>query len=265
MPVADELRIRVEDLLILGRPPLGESRPKGLFVGPDGFEGWEDGGGDARRDAVDIPNGHGEFDSPVYLGARVVSVDGWALAPTPGELGHLRSRVMGLGATGDRFQLTVDQYGVSSWAMARRGGKPSFKDAGIRSGLHRASFQLQFVCVDPRRYGDENVFGPGTAPLAWHFGNFPAAPVLEVTGNMPSGYTVVAAARSFVVSQALTSGQTHRIDMRTGQLFRNGVLQVGAVSQANLWTIPPGARYSHTLTPVSGSGQVKVIVLDTFV
>lgn len=260
------LRIRPEGLRnpILGVPDESMTRVEGLFVGPDGFEGWDDGGGESRRESVERPGAHGEFDLPVFLGSRVVTIDGHALAWSASELGHLRGQIMGLGATGPRFKLTVDHQGQTLWAWARRGSKPTFKDAGIRHGMHRARFMVQFVCADPRKYGETNTFPGGVAAV--HYGNFPATPELLVTGTMPAGYSVLGpGGKQFVVSQALTAGQSHRIDLRTGWLYRNGVLQVGAVSRADLWVVPTGGSVVHTLAPVSGSGSLVVKVLDTFI
>lgn len=260
------LRIRPEGLRnpILGVPDESMTRVEGLFVGPDGFEGWDDGGGESRRESVERPGAHGEFDLPVFLGSRVVTIDGHALAWSEAELGHLRSQIMGLGATGARFKVTVDHQGQTLWAWARRGSKPTFKDAGIRYGMHRARFMVQFVCADPRKYGYTLSYPGGAA--AFNLGNFPALPRIEVTGNMPSGYAIHGpGGKRFVTTAALVPGMVHSINMAEGWLRILGVVQATKVPRAEVWAIPAGGQAVQTLVPVSGSGQMKVFVTDTFV
>lgn len=256
------LRIMIGSTTILGRPTDSTTRVRGLFVGRGGFTGWDD-GVDSRRESVPRPDAHGEFDLPVLLGSRVFSIDGYALGWSPSELASLRSEVVAMGAEGGRFPVVVDHQGEQLTAYARRGGKPSFQDAGIRHGMHRATFLMQFVAADPRKYGEtESYTGPAS-----HMGDFPAIPVIDVTATSTmAGYTVVGPeGRRFVVTQTLPAGQTHRIDMRTGWLYLNGALQIGAVGVSDLWTIPPGRQVAHILEPDSGAGTVMVTVTDTFI
>lgn len=254
------LRIRLGGTTILGRPDELAPRVEGLFVGPDGFEGWDD-GPDVRRESVDRPGMHGEFDLPVYSASRVISVDGHALAWSADELGHLRNEIMGLGAFGQKLRMTVDHQGTELWADVRRGAKPSFRDAGIRHGMHRATFAVHFVAVDPRKYGTVRDFTTGQA--AYHYGNFPATPELIVTGPKAAGYTVTGpGGRQYIVTSPLASGQTDRIDLMTGWLYRDGVLLSGAISQAQVWALQPGGPGTvHTIT---GGTGLTVRVTDTF-
>lgn len=258
----DGLTIRADAVTIRGTPD-GFSDVTGLWVAPGGWNGWEDGGGEVRRESVPRPSSHGEFDLPVFQGSMVFSVDGHALARSPLELGHLRRQVTGLGASGSKFRVSVDLHGETLWVMARRGAKPTFKDSGIRSGLLRARFLLQFVASDPRKHGEKHEF-PGGWP-AINRGNFPADPVLIVTGVMPAGYSVHGPdGRVLTVSQPLAAGQSHRIDLRTGRVYRDGVLQVG-VRRGPVWSIPAASAVVHTLVPVSGSGSLIVRVTDTYI
>lgn len=255
------LRIRVgSSLTILGRPDFERGPVEGLFVEKDGFTGWES-GTEVRRDEVVIPGGHGSFDTPGLLSARVVSISGYAIARSQEKLGHLRGMLTGAGAAGDKLRIIVDLQGETLWADGRLTGQPSFVDSG---GVRRARFQTQFWFPDPRKYGDTRTSASGAG--AFHYGNFPASPVITVTGSMPSGYTITGpVGRTYVVTQALTSGHAHRIDMRTGRLYLDGVLQVGAVSVGQTWAVPGGAAVVHTLTPVSGTGVLSVAVTDTFI
>lgn len=244
------LRIMVEGLTVLGRPENGQH--VGLFVRPNGFEGWDD-GADSRRDRVDIPGSHGEFDLPGFLGPRVFSIDGWALTYSERELAHFREQVLGVGAAGGRVRVSVEHQGQLLWANARVGGKPTFRDAGIRHGLMRAQFQWQFIASDPRKYSGIDKVASGVASL--NRGNFPAVPIFEVTTSVATGYRINGPdGRHFIVSTPLPVGQKDVIDFRTARVRRNGVLLAGAVSRAQTWSLPPGVQILQTLVPAAGTG-----------
>lgn len=254
------LRIRIGSTVILGRPDGLHPRVEGLFVAQDGFEGWDDGGGDSRRESVPRPAAHGEFDLPVFQGSRVFSIDGHALAWSERELGQLRSVVTGIGATGDRFRVTVDHQGQTLWAMARRGTKPTFKDAGIRHGMHRARFLMQFVAADPRKYAEVREFPAGVPAV--HLGNFPATPRLMI-GAGSGGYTITGPAGRQIVVDAAPAGP-HYIDFANGGLFtENGMRQAGAISVYQPWTVPVGAP--GVTVSISGSRSLVQRVTDTFI
>lgn len=252
------LRIQISGVQIFGRPHDFSSRVEGLFVGPDGFEGWDD-GPDTRRESLDRPGQHGEYDLPVLNASRVITVDGHALAWSEAELGHLRNRVMGIGADGSRTRLVVEHQGSTLWADVRRGARPTFRDAGIRSGMLRARFAIHLVAADPRKFGEVNDF-PGGA-MAIHRGNFPATPEHVITGT--SGpYTINGpGGKKFMVSSGPGAG-SDRVDMSTGRIYRNGALQLGVTLRADLWAIPPGLPgVTHTIT----AGSLITRVPDTFV
>ncbi|WP_424937531.1 MULTISPECIES: hypothetical protein [Bacteria] len=254
------LRIHADRATILGRPLPGDDRPHGLFVARDGFQGWDD-TPDAVREAIARPGTHGEYDLPVYMGARVFSIDGHAIAWSDLALASLRSTVTGIGAAGGRFQVTVTHQGQTLRAYARRGGKATFQDKGFRVGRRRASFQVQFVAPDPRKYGDQHTYAAGEEAIHW--GNFPASPVLEVRGPTPPYTIQTSIGRQLTIAQGLGLGQTHRIELRTGRLYRDGVLQVGAIVGGATWVVPPGLPgVVHTIT---GPGALRVWLPDTYI
>lgn len=258
------LRIRIGGTTINGRPRDGED-PRGLFVARDGFEGWDDGGGTARSESDPRPAAHGSFDAPAYLGPRVCSIDGWALAGTEYELAHLRSVIMGTFADGQMKRVQVDHQGQTLWADARRSGSATFRDAGERGGLLRARFVLPFICPDPRKYGTVRRFGPGTVIPINHVGNFPALPKFRVRGAWPAGYTIGGpGGERFVVTAPLSMGNEHIVDFATCRVTRGGLVQVGAVSIPETWTVPGGVTVTCTLTG-QGSGDMDVDVPETYV
>ena len=252
------LRVRIGGLVFEDFP---SDLSQGFVISPNGWSGWDE-GVDVRRDEKVRPVSHGAFDAVGYLGARVVTIAGNIIASSPVELEHMRARLTGLLADGSTGRLVVDSDMGSTWADVRLASRTSVKVSGA-SGME-AEFQISFWAPDMRKYGETRTFTGPTAS-AYHYGNFPASPVIEVTGSMASGYTVASQGRSFIVSQALTSGHTHRIDMRSGWLFLDDVLQTGAVSQARTFQIPPGAPATVAFTPVSGSGVMSVKVTDTYV
>lgn len=253
------LRINVGGVPILGRPERLTSRVEGLFVGPEGFNGWDD-GVDVRRESVERPAAHGEFDLPVFNGSRVISIDGHALAWSEFELGQLRNRIMGVCADGGRQQMTVEHQGEALHATVRRGSKPTFVDAGVRHGMMRARFAIFLVAADPRKYGEVNDFPAGT--VAVNRGNFPATPRLLV-GAGSGGYTVTGPNGRQVIVGSAPAG-AHYIDFASGGLFTNaGVRQVGAVTVYQPWTVPPGVP--GVSASISGSRSLVQRVTDTFV
>lgn len=250
------LRIYVNGMRILGRPE-GDDL-SGLFVGPDGFQGWDDAPG-GRRDSAPRPLAHGNFDTPLWRDERVFSIDGHALASSEAALGTLRDRVTGVGGDGQPVLVRVEHQASSRWANARV-DQATFRDSGRRGGLLHAAFSMQFVAADMRKYGGVPRDFPGASVRAFHRGNFPATPVVEVPGSLTAPYSVSSQGRTVTVTQSLTSSQTHRIDMATGWVYRNGVLQLGVTSVADVFTIPPGDAVL-----VTGPASMVVRVADTYI
>jgi hypothetical protein len=82
---------------------------------------------------------------------------------------------------------------------------------------------------------------------------------------MASGYTIEGPdGAEFSVTQAVTTGHPHTIDMRTGLLSVDGAVVYGQVSSGDTWEIPAGSAVSMTLVPVAGSGTLTATVRDTF-
>lgn len=248
------LHIRIAGREILGglREP---QRVRGLIVKPKGFQGWQ-GLSKVRRDALARAVEHGEHDTPVYLGSRVVTVDGWVFGDSAEEVGHLSDSLTGLFAAG-RTRVQITHQGKTLWADGRV-VVAECDDSGADELV--SEFELQVVFADPRRYGKTNVFpevGVASAALVSHYGNFPAFPVVEIPAA-PAAYTVSSEGRVFSVTGA-TAGGTHRIDLRRGRVYRNGVEMPG-VGRGDLWTVLPGPATTFLM---SAPGRVKVT--DTYV
>lgn len=242
------LRIQVGDEdEILGRPH-DLSEPWGLFVRKDGFQGW--GGLPAgRREALARAVQHGEHDTPVYLPSRLLTIDGWAIAPTSEELLHKLARVAGMGADGTKTPVTVTQWDSDPQTAVGRRILAVADDVGRRRGRrYEAPFQLQFVFADPRKYGAENrapKAGAATTIDVVSYGNFPAFSVVEIP-DAPADYTITSPGGVFTVSAA-TPGGTHQVHLRSGRVYRNGV-EMPDVGHGDLWTVPAGPGWAHTLS-----------------
>lgn len=256
--MSEALSIRVAGAEINGRPR-DLTRPWGLFVQKGGFQGW--GSLPAgRREALARAVAHGEHDVPVYLPSRVVTIDGWAIEENPTKLQKLLERVRGLAATGDRNRVTVTEWGLTRWADARRMSCDADGEGRGYGKYVRAAFQLQFVFSDPRKYGDVATLpdsGTATSIPVFHYGNFPAFPRVEIP-SAPAAYTITSPGGTFTVAGA-TAGGTHVVDLRRGRVYRNGVEMPG-VGRGDLWAVPVGAAWTHTL---SVAGRMRIA--DTFV
>ncbi|MGX9349164.1 hypothetical protein [Microbacterium sp. KNMS] len=226
-----------------------------FVITPGGLTGWLS-GSTMRRDETERPSAHGAFDAPGYLPARTPAIEGTILASSEAVLERMILQLTGLLADGSEGRLTVqDDNGNATWADVRLASCDVERHP---SGLE-ADYQVQFWAPDPRRRGEARSFGPAGSVDVFHRGNFPA--LLEfVLVNPPSSYTVGAGTKLFQVSGA-PSGGTHRIDLSTGRLYRDEVLQTGFVF-GDLWTLPPGEPTTHVVT---GASSVTVRTVDTFV
>lgn len=259
------LEIRVEGREIFGSRPPGFSR-FAFIVKPNGLQGWQ-GLPAGRRQALARAVQHGEYDTPVYLPSRVVTIDGWLIARDESLLGDAIDSIVGIGGTGERTAVHVKLHGRTRQATGRR-MLAEAEDSGVRNGRDfYGEFQLQFVFADPRKYGDTAVLPgdrlapPNPAATAteidvFSYGNFPAFPVVEIP-NAPAGYTITSPLGTFVVSGA-TAGGTHTVDLRNGRVRRNGSL-MSDVGSGDLWAVPPGEQVRHTL---SVPGRVRITDTD---
>lgn len=239
------------------------SRMRGLIVKPQGFQGWQ-GLSSTRREALARAVQHGEHDVPVYLGSRVVTIDGWAVGESEDEVGNLSDSVTGLFAAG-RTLVTVEHQGKRLDAYARA---VVAECDDYAPDEFVSEFQVQLLFADPRKYG-ETLTLPGdklnppvssataTSINVFHYGNFPAFPVVVIP-DAPAAYSITAGGKTFTVTGA-TAGGTHEVHLRNGRVYRNGVEMV-RVGKGDLWVVPVSTILTHVL---SVPGRVRIV--DTFV
>lgn len=250
-----------DGVVIRGRPSdeqlVGAAPITGLYFEDEGFDGW-DNAPEARRSAAPRPGAVGEFDPRVYAGSRAVTCTGHALAESEDELAVLGDLVRGSGVDGNRVRLTVDHQGRTLWADARR-IVANFDDKGVRDGdLIRASFELQYVCARPWRYGETVPFPLAPSAVVFHRGNAPAHPVIE-RPNGAASYTITAPDKGTLTVAGAPVGERHVIDLRTGRFTSNGVRLWGKLTGPK-WSVLRGERVTVALS--SGSGVLSLT--DTY-
>lgn len=252
------LEIRGDGRVIRGAP--SPSTPTGLFVGRDGLQGWQ-GLPARRREALVRALSDGEHDVPVRLPSRVITIDpGHVLAESEFDLRKLCDKANGWGARGNRFDLTVDQLGQMLTATVRVIAAEAYDRQRRAGGMFLGAWSATLVAPDPRKYAPPvpyTVGSPGGSVWVSSEGNFPAHPTIEIP-DAPSSYSVSSMGGVFTVTGA-TGGGTHRVDLMTGRVYRNGVLLPG-VGHGQLWAIPNGTQWQVFL-----SAPGRVIHRDTFV
>lgn len=219
----------------------------GLIIGENGIQGW-DSAPPMRRKTTDRPNSPGAFRVPGNLTARTVALSGTAHAETPRMLWHLRRRLSGvLAGGGDGVLSESGTFGEWSAGVARAEDEIEWDWVGL--ARCDADWQIQFLCADPRKYGEERTY-VADEPV-WHDGNFTATGIYTVAGNLPDGYTlaVPAIGLELDVLEPLTTGHPHMIDMADGSLVVDGEQVAGGLSSPTSWGIPEGAQVVHTITP----------------
>lgn len=227
---------------------------KALFTVDHGsLKGWFEAPG-VRRNDEPRPLADGSFTAPTLRAGRSVSWSGLILTKTPAEQHRAMEQLAGVCSGRGLSRLTVQHMTDTTWTDVHLTQPP---EVTIAAYGRVARYDVELFAPDPRRYGERRSFSNGTN--VYHRGNAPAFPVVTIP-NGAASYTLTAAGQTFQVSGA-TAGGTHVIDLRTGRLTRNGVLVVGAVTRADPWTLPPGARQSFSLSP---SASFTVEVADTF-
>lgn len=224
------------------------------------LSGWFERGG-VKQERQARPWGDGNFDAPAFREGKLPAWEGLLLTSSLAEQHEAFESLEALLGNGDVTRLTVQGPNDTTWCDAQLDDEPSWEM--LRPG-RVMRYRVRMYSRFAYRYGERRSFASGQT--AYHRGTATALPVFEVTGTMPSGYSIQSPYGTFTVTQGLTSGQTHRIDFSNeGLVYRNGVLQSGVYGHPRqMWGIPRGPGAVHTLVPVSGSGSLTTFVHDTF-
>jgi hypothetical protein len=254
--------ISLPRLEVLGRP-LDAARPDGVYLGPDGFEGWHD-GPDMRREVVQRVAAAGDFDARGYPDARVLSLSGVIVSPSEKRTQYWRERLTGVLNDGGSDRVTVRENDTVRFADA---GLVKTKVVTRPRARHVADWQMQLWCPDPQKYGELRTAKANGGDFCdvEHWGNAPATSVLRVDGSDANGYVLLGpTGRRIEVNTPLTAGIPHEVDLATGQLRVGGTVRYGALGQVDLWTTYPGKTVSVGLSNTDSSNRLTVTTLDTY-
>lgn len=224
------------------------------------------GGGSTKYDSLPsgLSAGDGEADAVNRReDPRIISITGFVYERTMIELGHTLRRLDALltGSAG-LAEFQWDEFGETFSTRVRRG---QTQPPRRRGATRFADYTMRFRAPSQPYFGEKRTAGPGSTILLRNEGTFQSAPVFTVTGNMPSGYKLVSGGVEYVVAQALAPGQTHRIDMRTLLVQRNGVAQVGAAASPRFIGVPAHSVAAVALVPAAGSGQISSEWSDAYI
>ncbi|QJU52926.1 hypothetical protein SCB71_06285 [Herbiconiux sp. KACC 21604] len=240
---------------------------RGLYVAKDGFLGLESQVA-TRRTRMEIPNGHGIYAFPGKLQERVVPIDAWCVARDEDDLQQFNIAVKSLGARGGMFRTAFEFRGLQVWADGYIGTTGiQFVDNGTGRKA-RLSIPLEFP--KPQLYG-ENPLSPFTVASGGsvdisHDGNFEAAAVATVTGNMPTGWRLAGpSGAGITVNLPVSSSSVVTVNLATGWVWQNGVRRLRAVGGSFRPFVIPGATpVGITLSTPSGSGTASIALPNTY-
>lgn len=240
----------------LGTVALGTVDSAGVAWYLQTLEGWD--APDVRAEWTDREGDHGAWASPVYLGARPITLGGTIVAPSQelleGAMDALRT-ASGLSDT----VLTVWET-TPKQTVVRRSGKPLMQYVTDTN----ATFSVMVTAGDPRRYGTTLQSGttglpttsggltlPATLPWtmsattvsgqidALNNGDFETRPLLTITGPVLSPRILAQMPDGTVTflnySQDLISGDTLVIDTDAHTVTLNG-----NASRRRFLTLPTG-------------------------
>jgi hypothetical protein len=113
------------------------------------LDGWF-GGVEMRREMIPRPNSDGDFDSPGYLGGRVITLSGLILAAD--DAAAFETAMMALEdllADGSMAEFAVTQAGGTYTAQVRRHGAPDIDASVLYGSVGR--YQVQLWAPDPSK------------------------------------------------------------------------------------------------------------------
>ncbi|MFD9890640.1 phage tail protein [Amycolatopsis sp. NPDC059027] len=241
----------------------------GNTVDGDGVEWWvtkEDGwssGPGVRLELADRPQRDGSFDAPSFRAARVITLEGTAVAPDPDARERAKDRLAALLADGSVLaELTVQERTVSRRALVRLSAGTKVVDTTPVS----FDWSVQLTAPDPLRYGaDVHELscglprpGPGiTFPLKFplvfgrseggtlaiaNAGSATAWPLWTITG--PCTQPVIrndSTGQWLAFSLSLFEGDALVVDVAARSVFLGGVSRRSALQPRSSWFgLPPG-------------------------
>lgn len=241
----------------LGTIPLGGVDSSGINWGLATLEGWDS--SDVRSEYTEREADHGSWASPVYLGARPITLTGTITAPDRGTLEAAMEQLRVAAALTDTT-LVVYELAVPKQCTVRRSGKPLLAYVTDRI----ATYSVMVTAADPRRYSTTLQSGtaslpsttggltfPATFPITFsattvsgqinavNSGTFETRPVLTVAGPVTAP-SVAALYPDGTVKQLIYSLDLQSGDVLTIDTDAHTVILNGNVSRRRFMTAPSG-------------------------
>jgi hypothetical protein len=241
----------------LGNIPLGGVDANGTDWSLQSMEGWDS--PDVRSEYTEREADHGAWASPVYFGARPITLAGTVTAPDRISLESALEQLRSAASLTDTT-LVVYEVATPKQATVRRSGKPLFAYVTDRI----ATYSVMVTAADPRRYSTTLSTGtaglpsttggltpPVTFPITFsattvsgsiaavNVGTFETRPVLTITGP------VVAPSIAALYSDGTVRQLIYTLDLVSGDVLvidtdaRTAVLN-GTVSRRRFLTVPAG-------------------------
>jgi hypothetical protein len=239
-------------------------------IDPDGVEWWvtkEDGwsgGPGVRLELSDRPQRDGSFDAPSFRSARVITLEGTAIAPDEGVRERAKDRLAAVLADGSRLTpLVVAERTVRRTALVRLSSAIKIVDTTPVS----FDWSLQVTAPDPLRYGADLhtetcglprpargmafpvrfplVFGQGEGGVLAlvNSGTATVRPVWTITG--PCGQPVIrndSTGERMAFSLSLAEGDVLTVDSAARTVFLGEASRRAALLPRSKWFgLPPGS------------------------
>lgn len=256
------------------------------ILDPTAVEGWDDGTG-TRRDATIRLNSDGDFPEPANNSSRLITFSGTAIASTYNDMQRLRDNLTRLPRSGGYEQLSVQTKTGTRYVSVGVEGTTSW----VKIGDLIAAWRITFYAPDPFIYGAEqtvtlganvnegglkypityvmnyNLTGPDAAQTITNDGSVAAWPVVKVTGDYYSGFTVTDNKGNYVTYNGMiTMTAPVSIDMARGIATQNGVDKSTFITKREWFSIPARSSIRPTYTPLqNGSGWCDIIYRDTWI
>lgn len=266
----------------------------------EGISGLDDGPG-TKRNNTPRPISWGDFSEPGYKSARLITITGTAVAPSPlalqsmrddfmGELQHGKYEEMKIQTgdlQGERFPVGNSINVISRYVNVGIEGTPRW----TRQSDTIATFKLELYAPDPRIYGDKQIVMltdstvsgglalPAAFPLdfdnprsaqitaIYNRGNTDSWPTFVVTGDYYLGFEISNSRNSIVRFDGIVTGSSPvTIDMLAGTAIQDGVDKSNLLSRRDWFSIPSLASIQPTFTPVQDAwGKCDIIFRDTWI
>jgi len=253
----------------LGTVQLGRVDSLGVAWALQTLDGWD--GAEVRAEYTDREADHGAWASPVYLGARPITLAGTITAPDRVTLEGALEQLRSAAALSDTTLVVYELAGAKQ-ATVRRSGKPLMAYVTDRI----ATYSVMVTAADPRRYSSTLQSGTAMLPsttggLTWpvtfpvtfsattvsgvinalNSGTIETRPVLTIAGPVTAPSVAAlypdGTVKQLIYSLDLQTGDVLTIDTDAHTVILNGgVSRRRFMTVASGWpTVPAGASVTY--------------------